>query len=171
MDTKTCKLLAQYNKKTNAEMNSFIRSLSSAQWKKEFKGYYKSICELCNHIYIGDINWLKRFGSLRPFEYRNDGIFTNDYKFRTILFDSIDEYAAQRIYLDSVLVDFIDELNEQDLLMNLEYKSSKNESQNRNMGGLILHMFNHQTHHRGMISVYLDSMGIENDYSSLFLLV
>jgi uncharacterized damage-inducible protein DinB len=32
-------------------------------------------------------------------------------------------------------------------------------------------MFNHQTHHRGMISLYLDMLGKENDFSSLLALV
>jgi uncharacterized damage-inducible protein DinB len=33
------------------------------------------------------------------------------------------------------------------------------------------HIFNHQTHHRGMISLYLDMMGIDNDFSGLLPLV
>jgi uncharacterized damage-inducible protein DinB len=37
----------------------------------------------------------------------------------------------------------------------------------RLFGGLIVHCFNHQTHHRGMISIYLDSLGIDNDFSNL----
>jgi uncharacterized damage-inducible protein DinB len=32
-------------------------------------------------------------------------------------------------------------------------------------------MFNHQTHHRGMIALYLDILGKENDFSSLLALV
>jgi uncharacterized damage-inducible protein DinB len=32
---------------------------------------------------------------------------------------------------------------------------------------LLLHVFNHGTHHRGMIAAYLDLLGIENDYSAM----
>jgi uncharacterized damage-inducible protein DinB len=32
-------------------------------------------------------------------------------------------------------------------------------------------VFNHQTHHRGMISLYLDMLGKENDFSNLFVLL
>ncbi len=35
------------------------------------------------------------------------------------------------------------------------------------MRDVFLHLFNHQTHHRGQISVLLDQLGVENDYSNL----
>ena len=53
----------------------------------------------------------------------------------------------------------------------LRYKNFKGIDQDRELGGLILHVFNHQTHHRGMISLYLDMLGKENDFSNLFVLL
>jgi uncharacterized damage-inducible protein DinB len=32
---------------------------------------------------------------------------------------------------------------------------------------LLMQWFNHHTHHRGQVSVQLDALGIENDYSGL----
>ncbi len=32
----------------------------------------------------------------------------------------------------------------------------------------LLHMFNHQTHHRGQMAQILDEKGVENSYSNLF---
>jgi uncharacterized damage-inducible protein DinB len=37
----------------------------------------------------------------------------------------------------------------------------------KNVAGVLVHIFNHATHHRGGISVYLDILGKENDYSSV----
>jgi uncharacterized damage-inducible protein DinB len=37
----------------------------------------------------------------------------------------------------------------------------------RDMGGLILHVFNHGTHHRGMIALYLDQMKRSNDFNGI----
>ena len=36
---------------------------------------------------------------------------------------------------------------------------------------LVAHMFNHQTHHRGQISLYLDILGKKNDFSGIAPLV
>ena len=35
------------------------------------------------------------------------------------------------------------------------------------MDGLLIHLFNHQTHHRGMISLYLEMLGKENNYNNI----
>jgi uncharacterized damage-inducible protein DinB len=43
--------------------------------------------------------------------------------------------------------------------------------QDRELGGLIMHLFNHQSHHRGMVSVYLDMLGKQNDFSNILPLV
>ena len=51
--------------------------------------------------------------------------------------------------------------------LNLTYMDSRGDEYKKNFGGLIIHMFNHQTHHRGMISIYLEELGIANDFSNL----
>jgi uncharacterized damage-inducible protein DinB len=69
--------------------------------------------------------------------------------------------------LDNQFSDFVNEIAEEDLDQYLEYSDSHGKLYKRLFGGLVLHCFNHQTHHRGMISVYLENMGISNDYSNL----
>jgi uncharacterized damage-inducible protein DinB len=39
--------------------------------------------------------------------------------------------------------------------------------QEKDFGGLVLHVFNHQTHHRGQMSLYLDILGKKNDFSGI----
>jgi len=148
-------------------MNEIIRTLENDEWQKEFKGYFNSIRSMCNHIYIGDFNWLKRFSKLKDFEFINNSIFNLDIKFSESVFHSKDEYLEKRKILDNYINDFINEIDNIDLGSNLIYKDSKGNEYNKNFGKLIIHMFNHQTHHRGMISIYLEEMGIENDYSNL----
>jgi len=48
----------------------------------------------------------------------------------------------------------------------LTYIDSHGNEYTKNFGGLIIHMFNHETHHRGMISLYLENLGIDNDFNS-----
>ena len=54
---------------------------------------------MCNHIYIGDFNWLKRFSKLRGFNYISNDIFKKDIKFTELAFSSIDEYIEKESYL------------------------------------------------------------------------
>ena len=167
MDLQSIKLLARYNVRTNIDMNKIISELSNEQWEKQFNGYFNSIKSMCNHIYIGDFNWLKRFSNLRQFKYIRNGKFDQTQRFDEMVLGSIQDYQEKRGKLDVSINGFVNELNRDDLEKDLEYIDSHGKEYKRNFGGLILHMFNHETHHRGMISIYLEEIGIANDYSNL----
>lgn len=171
MDIKTCTLLSEYNRKTNETMNSLIREMDESQWLMKFDGYYPTVKSLCNHLYIGDLSWLRRFATLRPFAFAGSPLITKPIDIRAEAFQAVSEYLQMRAALDDLIDAFIRELTEADLDATLSYVNFRGEAQVRDYGGLVLHFFNHQTHHRGMISVYLDSMKIVNDFSNLSLLV
>jgi uncharacterized damage-inducible protein DinB len=171
MDVNTIRLLAGYNEKTNSQMNGFISQLDEVQWNCSFNTFFPNIFKMCNHIYIADFSWLKRFSNLRTFEYIQDEIFLNEITFAMDVFKTQKEYVAKREYIDKLIIRFVNEITEIDLERNLKYTDLRGTENNRSFGGLVLHMFNHQTHHRGMISIYLEMLGIENDYSNLARLV
>ncbi len=171
MDIKTCMLLAQYNQATNQKMNALIRTLSKAQWEQELGGYFKSIKLVCSHIYISDFNWLKRFRQLKDFRFSKDSLFDQELSYASSPFESMDEYVSKREELDTKLIMLAEEIVESDLDKILSFKNIKGASVSKNFGGSVLSMFIHQTHHRGMISLYLDMMKIDNDFSSLLPLV
>ena len=170
MDIQTCSLFAKYNQATNVQMDLLLGRLDASQWMKEFGGYFKSIKEVCNHIYIADFFWLKRFSKLRSFHYIKAPLFNQVLKFGTNPIEEIPDYLQKRGDLDNLIIQFTNELVQDDLAMTLSYSDSKGVQHARNAGGCMLHMFNHQTHHRGMISVYLDCLHIDNDYSNLLTL-
>ena len=171
MDIKTCRLLAQYNHVANQKMDDKIRALSNAQWNQEFTGYFKTIKQLCSHIYISDYSWMKRFGKFRDFRFIKDPFFDGTLTYGSQPFDDVAGYLLKREELDKKMILFIDELAESELEKTISFANMKGETVSKNVGGSILHLFNHQTHHRGMISLYLDMMGIDNDFSGLLPLV
>jgi len=67
--------------------------------------------------------------------------------------------------LDEIIIKFINELNQNDLESILKFTDSKGTNIKKKMESLIIHVFNHQAHHRGMISLYLEFLGIENGFS------
>ncbi|AEF82431.1 DinB family protein [Leadbettera azotonutricia] len=168
MQKDTFTLLAKYNKAANKAMDNIIKTLNADEWGKNLGGYFESVRGLCSHLYICDFNWLKRFSKLRSFSALGAPIFSRDpYSFKETLFEDINEYLAKRPELDEKIVAFIDETSETDLSANLKYTDSSGTAYERNFSGLLLHFLNHDTHHRGMISVYLEILGHENDFNGI----
>jgi len=167
MDLKTIRFLADYNSITNEKMNEHIKSLSEEQWIKKFGGYFNSIRSVCNHLCITDFNWLKRFSLLRSFDYIKDPFFKNTYSFGSYAITTKEEYYKLREDVDSFIKQFVKEIKEEDLNRRLIYRDSHNDEHDQEFGLVVLHVFNHQTHHRGMVSIYLEEMGIANDYSNI----
>ena len=158
-------LMANYNKKSNALMNAVINTISDEEWNRKFNGFFTSIHELCSHIYICDFNWLKRFKQLRNFNVLNNEMFEKNYTFTETIFTDITEYSTMRTKLDEIIMEFINELENNDFDSILKFTDSRGNKIERKMDSLIMHTFNHEIHHRGMISLYLDMLGKENDYS------
>ena len=72
---------------------------------------------------------------------------------------------------DQLLSRFAEEVTPADLAGRLRYKNWQGIGQDREFGGLVMHVFNHETHHRGQVSLYLDLLGKQNDFSNIIPLV
>ena len=161
-------LFAKYNKTANEKMDQIIRTLSPEEWNKPLGGYYKSVRGLCSHLYICDFNWLGRFSKLRDFAVFKEALFNREpYSYSEVLFEDIADYLAQRLLMDEKIIAFADELNDVDINSVLKYTDPRGNTHERKFGGLVIHCFNHETFHRGMISIYLEMLGRENDFGSL----
>jgi uncharacterized damage-inducible protein DinB len=146
-------------------MNNIIKTLTDEEWNRQFSGYYKSIHELCSHIFIWDYIWLSRLKSAGSFSSLNGSYFNREYNFRELLFENTGEYLAKRPELDAVLTDFVNEITADDLTKEARWTDSEGVRSGEKVEIILIHLSNHQTHHRGMISLYLESLGKENDYS------
>ena len=168
MHKDTFVLFAKYNKMTNEKMNDIIKTLSAEEWKKSLGGYFKSVRDLCSHLYIADFNWHKRFSKLRDFNVYKDAFFNRDpYPYTEVLFEDMGEYLAQRPSFDEKIIAFADELRDADLSAPLKYTDPRGNAHENEFGGLVLHCLNHETFHKGMLSLYLEMLGRENDFASL----
>ncbi|MDR2480754.1 MAG: DinB family protein [Spirochaetaceae bacterium] len=168
MDKDTFELLVRYNKGANQQMNDIIKILSEEEWNKQFSGYFKSIHELCSHIFIRDYTVLYKFKAVNKFESLSDAYFSKEYNSSEILFKNIDEYLIKRLELDNIFINFIHEITVDDLNKEIIWKNTKDIEIKIKSKIMLLHLFNHETHHRGMISLYLELMGKENDYSRVY---
>jgi len=166
MDKDTFIQHANYNRNVNEKMDAIIKILSREQWNRDLGGYFHSVRGLCSHLYICDFNWLKRFSKLRDFNVFGEEFFNREpYSFSDVLFDNMGEYLSKRPLLDEKIITFTKEITNADIALSLKYTDSHGTNYDRNFGGLVMHFLNHETHHRGMISLYLELLGIENDFS------
>jgi uncharacterized damage-inducible protein DinB len=148
-------------------MNGFIRGLSDEEWNRDFKGFFPSVRALCSHLYISDFNWLKRFGGVKEFTVLKDPLFDQTLGYDITLFPGKDEYLARRPALDEKFITLTGQIEDADLSKVLAYTDSRGTPVEKKFQAPLLQMFNHQTHHRGMISLYLEFLGRPNDFSAI----
>jgi uncharacterized damage-inducible protein DinB len=74
--------------------------------------------------------------------------------------EDLDTLRAHRVRLDAIIDALAAELSDADLAQPLAYKNSRGEFR-KQFGSLLLHFFNHQTHHRGQISTLLSQAGVD----------
>ena len=166
MQKDTFVLWARYNRTVNEKIGEIIRTLAPDEWDRPLGGYFKSIRGICSHLYICDFNWLMRFSLLRDFQVFREPFFKRGpYSFSEVLFEDMGEYLGRRPELDGKMIAFTDELNDRDLNSLLKYTDSGGVPHELNFGGLVMQCLNHDTHHRGMVSLYLEALGRENDFS------
>jgi len=167
MTADTVRLLARYNTQANAEMNRILAALPDSDWEKDQGGYFSTLRSLTGHLYTADVVWLVRFTAHRPFRTVKGAPFDFPPSFSEPPFGGRDEYLKLRPALDASLEAFAAELTDADLAADLSYRDSRGNASTKNLGGLVLHLFNHQTHHRGQISMLLDQAKVANDYSNI----
>jgi uncharacterized damage-inducible protein DinB len=99
---------------------------------------------------------LRRFKSIDTFKNLSDTIFDEEYDFNKIFFENINEYISERIKYDKIILDFVNELSEFDFNRKMKWTRRNGTEYNHTLGTGLIHLSHHQTHHRGMISLYLE---------------
>jgi uncharacterized damage-inducible protein DinB len=162
-------LLAKYNKQTNKTMFQILEKMPAEQVTRDMKGYYKSILGTLNHLTMSDINWIRRVsGAVKDLSSLAASLPTVQAKAPTdISWKTLSELKAVRIDIDEKIARMADLIPEKAYTTKITYKNWKGEDKSNLVWHLLLQVFNHQTHHRGTVSVLLDQLGVENDYSSV----
>jgi len=163
------RFLAEYNRQTNLELLTILEQQDPALLHKQTGVYFKSILGTLSHILLADIAWLGRISS-------------NDDKLRTAVgvlpvavppevvdktWQDLAVYRRARQDVDNSFARLIDAVPEGRVEGTFLYENSKGQAQAKPLWVLLLHLFNHQTHHRGQVATLLDQAGIANDYSGL----
>ena len=155
---------AWYNRKANIGLIQIVRDHPELA-TRENTTYYGSILALFSHILLSDLTWLRRLGAQETFRAKVSGV-----RFSSVAdkpFSTLNEFADHRYELDGAIETYCRTLAEEALSLPVEYRNSKRRKFTQQRWQVLLHMFNHQTHHRGQIAQVLDENGIENDVSNI----
>lgn len=169
----TFELMSTYNQWMNNKLYEAAAKLSSEKIKEDQGAFFRSILGTLNHILVADILWLKRFAQ-HPKHYQALSYvreLVNPSSLDQILYDELPTLAAVRRELDQAIIDWCQEMEEDDLSNPLDYANSKGIKSIRSFGHLIQHFFNHQTHHRGQVTTLLNQNEIDVGTTDLLMLI
>jgi uncharacterized damage-inducible protein DinB len=167
---KLFKALAVYNKSVNQSIIELLEPLKREQVMMETKAYFPSIFETFLHNFIADLSWLKNNkDAFREIEALSNSklIFLEEELLRKEFESDYTKLFLYRRELDDLISQFIHELDEDKLNLVFLYKNATGQDVGKELWKTLLHWFNHQTHHRGQLSVLLDMIGVDHDYSSM----
>ncbi|EGI77414.1 DinB family protein [Hylemonella gracilis ATCC 19624] len=165
--------MADYNRWMNTKLYEAAGQLSDAQLRQDRGAFFGSLYETLNHLAVADTIWLQRFAqhpALGGLQEAMQG-FPKPTSLREPMAASFAELWDYRTRLDAVILQFAQQLTPAHLAETLRYANTSGKPQARNVGALLQHFFNHQTHHRGQASTLLFQAGVDVGVTDLFTLI
>ena len=155
------RLMADYNRWMNQRVYAAAARLPADAVTQDRGAFFGSILGTLNHLMVADRIWLRRFAehparfaALEPL--RGQPAPTD---LRALQHDTLPALRAAREELDALIVDWVAQTSEADLDRVLIYANTRGVVSHRRFGLLLLHFFNHQTHHRGQVTTLLTQTG------------
>jgi len=166
-------LLARYNEWMNNKLYEAAAALPSEQLAADRGAFFGSLLATLNHITVADTIWLKRIGHHPRFAAALAPLaaLPAPAALDQPLFDSLAALRERRAWLDRLILDWTAGLADADLDAVISYRRMNGEANHRQLGLLLLHFFNHQTHHRGQATTLLSQAGIDVGVTDLLMLV
>jgi uncharacterized damage-inducible protein DinB len=158
------RLMAEYNAEMNRRLYDSAARLSDAERKADRGAFWHSIHGTLVHILWGDTQWMSRFDNWPKPDVAIKQSATMIEDFATL--------RARRLKADADIVEWAARLNDAWLAEDLVWFSGAAQKEmRRNKAKLLVHFFNHQTHHRGQAHALLTASGQDTGDTDLFLVV
>jgi uncharacterized damage-inducible protein DinB len=158
------RMMAAYNAEMNRRLYEAATRLTDAERRQDRGAFWSSIHGTFNHLLWGDRMWMSRFaGWEKP---------TVPGRASASLIDDFATLTAERQAADAALIAWADGIDDAWLDGDLTWFSG---AAGREMSWprakLVVHLFNHQTHHRGQAHAMLTAAGQQTGDTDLFLVV
>ena len=162
--------LARYNRWMNQRLYAVCDALTDAQRKTDRGAFFKSIHHTLTHLVWADKMWLARFTrqgihfeALLPelLAMSEGSSFTSD------LHPDWEDLKSNRDRLDVAIELWLVEMSPNFLTTTLRYANTKGVARTHPAWQALTHFFNHQTHHRGQVTILLAQAGVDVDRKSV----
>ncbi len=155
--------MARYGHWQNKQLAAFFARLSEADLHQDRGAFFGSILGTANHLLWGDWIWISRFdGGQGP----GGGISES-----VLLCEGLAQWLPLREEIDKRIGDWAATLGAELLDGDFSwFSAAKGAEVTRPFAQCIVHMFNHQTHHRGQIHQMLTALGSDAPVSDLVFL-
>ena len=132
--------MARYNRWANQCLYAACRELPAAEYRKPRAAFFGSLHGTLNHILVGDQLWLARIEGQAPPALKLDDQPCA----------SLEELQAARTAEDARMIRLVDGYREDELGRTISYRRvTRPGAVSTPLHLCWLHLFNHQTHHRG----------------------
>ena len=166
-------LLASYNQWMNAKLYAAANELPAVELSVNRQAFFGSILGTFNHLVVGDTLWLQRFAR-HPANYPALAPILNQptpSRLDQQLFNDLKSLSEHRQWLDAIICTWAAALTEPELEQTLSYHNSQGVAANKQFYSLLMHFFNHQTHHRGQVTTLLSQAGVSVGVTDLLALI
>jgi len=166
-------LMSRYNQIMNQKIYRLAEQLGDQEINRDRGAFFGSILGSCNHIYVADVIWLRRFAnhSQQYLSLNQLPELASYTELNQTVADDLKTMTKIRQKLDIIIINWCQEIKPGDLETNLQYKNIKGNAYCKNFGQLIHHFFNHQTHHRGQISTLISQQGLDLGVTDLLAII
>ena len=142
--------MAQYNSWMNGKIYEAAARLPAEEIARDRGAFFKSILGTLNHLLAADMVWIDRFKS-RPLRFTD---------LRSLRHETLEPLRAERIAVDAEITDWAASVDENWLTRPFSFTSVLTPASHTYPASvLVMHFFNHQTHHRGQITTLLTQAG------------
>lgn len=153
--------MAAYNLWQNDQMARAMAGLDAAALLADRGAFWGSILGTANHLLWGDQVWMARFGAATAPDVALPA--------SAGMHPDLAGWRAARADLDARITAWAGGLGADDLSGALRWRSGAlGREVSRPRAELLMHVFNHQTHHRGQIHAMLTAAGVDGPVTDLF---
>jgi uncharacterized damage-inducible protein DinB len=166
-------LMAQYNQWMNQKLYDTAASLSANALREHRGAFFGSIFATLNHLAVADTIWIKRLSVNFPSEWELEEAkqLPQIQALDLALFEDFETLRNYRNKLDTILLQLSLKAQDKDLTLPVSYVDIKGNPHTKQLFSLLMHVFNHQTHHRGQITTMFSQAGVDVGVTDLNALI